>query len=174
MHINPPQNPTPNANENWGEHGLGGSLSSIHSAKTARIYCMQQSKAHVHTLKAEKAGEMHILHYQMLDITHWQSTQGTRSSAGLHLSSSVILSYCCVSTHKHLQTKENMLFYIIYTYYCCSWKGACIFKGRGKQIWPLKLLTDLTFLILKGRRNYCFRCQYILWILQLNYYCFLN
>jgi len=71
---------------------------------------MQQSKAHVHTLKAEKAGEMHILHYQMLDITHWQSTQGTRSSAGLHLSSSVILSYCCVSTHKHLQTKENMLF----------------------------------------------------------------
>lgn len=71
---------------------------------------MQQKKAHMHTLKAEKAGGMHILHYQMLDIIHWQSTQGTRSSAGLHLSSSVILFYCCVSTHKHLQTKENKLF----------------------------------------------------------------
>lgn len=45
----------------------------------------------------------------MLDTTHWQSILGTKSFAGLHLSSSAISSYCCVSAHKHLQAKENTL-----------------------------------------------------------------
>lgn len=60
-------------------------------------------------MKVQKIGEMHILSYRMLDIKHWQSTLGTKSFAGQHLWSSVILSYCCVSTHKHLETKK---------YYC--------------------------------------------------------
>lgn len=171
--MNPPKNPTPNSDENWGEHEAGGRISSIHSTKIACIYCMQQRKAPVHTLKAEKAGEMHILHYQMLDIIHWQSTQGTRSSAGMHLSSSVILSYCCVSTHTHLQTKENMLFLESLTTAVLE-RVHVYSKVGGNRFWPLKLLTDITFLILKGRRNYWFICQCILLILQLNYYCFLN
>jgi len=65
-----------------------------------------ESLIHTHKdtaiMKAQKVKEMHILRYQLLDTKHWQSTLGTKSFAELHLSSSVILSYCCVSIHEHL------------------------------------------------------------------------
>lgn len=71
-----------------------------------------ESLIHTHRdttiMQVQKVGEMHILRYQMLDIKHWQSTLGTKSFAGQHLWSSVILSYCCVSIHKHLQTKKKL------------------------------------------------------------------
>lgn len=168
----PTPHPIPKTDGNWGEPGPGARLSSTHSRKIAWIYCTQRSKSRTHTLKAQEAGETHILHYQMLDTTRWQSILGTKSFAGLHLSSSAILSYCCVSAHKHLQAKENTLFLETLLLFLKGMKS--IHKDRGKQIWMLKLLTDWTFLILKGRRSYCARCCSTLLVSQQNYYCLLN